>query len=180
MTPVEREREREQDGEMLIRYRLDELRKELDEFKNRSEGWHSALGAGNTHLQSEFLSWRMEVRDQYVLQKDADVRHGIVNTRLDEVARQQRLYDQEVAKLYSLQRDVQTLSQHVDKVETDLLRRLDALEKRGREFTLDHEEVHKESREEHRWLLRWVLAALASAVLALAQAILRFIPGPHA
>jgi len=167
-------------GETLVRYRLDELSKELEEFRARTEGWHSALGAGNTHLQSEFLSWRMEVRDQYILQRDADVRYATLNARLEELVKQARQYEQEVARLYAQQRDLQALALRIDKIEQDLLRRSDVLEKRAREFTQDHDEVHKESREEYRWLLRWVLAALASAALALAQAILRFIPGPHA
>jgi len=100
--------------------------------------------------------------------------------RLEELVKQARQYEQEVARLYAQQRDLQALALRMDKIEQDLLRRSDALEKRAREFTEDHDEVHKETREEYRWLLRWVLAALASAALALAQAILRFIPGPHA
>ena len=74
-------------GETLVRYRLDELSKELEEFRARTEGWHSALGAGNTHLQSEFLSWRMEIRDQYILQRDADVRYATLNARLSPAQR---------------------------------------------------------------------------------------------
>src|SRR5438128_11265992 len=109
---------------MLVRYRLDELSKELEEFRSRTEGWHAALGAGNTHLQSEFLSWRIEIRDQYILQRDADVRYATLNARLEEMVRQARQYEQEVARHYAQQRELQTRALSMDEIERYQLRTL--------------------------------------------------------